>query len=53
MKLLNTVLAVTMITASHQLFSQTTNEKKAREIIEKAIQAEGGIKLTGNISSMN
>ena len=52
MKLLNTVLVVTMITASHQLFSQTGNEKKAREIIEKAIQAEGGKKLLSSIKTL-
>ncbi|MGE8512340.1 MAG: hypothetical protein ACN6N7_06505, partial [Chryseobacterium culicis] len=52
MKLLNTILAVTMIAASHPLFSQTSNEKKAQEIIEKAIQAEGGKKFLSSIKTL-
>jgi hypothetical protein len=42
MKLSNTIVVVSMIAASNLLFSQTSSENKAKEIIEKAIQAEGG-----------
>jgi hypothetical protein len=52
MKLSNTIVVVSMIAASNLLFSQTSSENKAKEIIEKAIQAEGGKKLLSSIKTL-
>lgn len=52
MKLSNTIVVVSMIASSNLLFSQTSSENKAKEIIEKAIQAEGGKKLLSSIKTL-
>lgn len=52
MKLFNLILVVSMITVSNHLFSQGSNQIKAHDIIEKAIQATGGKKLLNNIKTL-
>ncbi|PIF46234.1 hypothetical protein CLU96_3258 [Chryseobacterium sp. 52] len=52
MKLLTTILTVCSVITSSLVFSQSTNETKAKEIIEKAIKATGGKELLNSIKTL-
>jgi hypothetical protein len=52
MKLITTILTVCTVISSNFVFSQSTNETKGKEIIEKAVNAKGGKELLNSIKTL-
>lgn len=52
MKLITTILTVCTVISSIFVFSQSTNETKGKEIIEKAVKATGGKGLLNSIKTL-
>ncbi|HEX7869558.1 MAG TPA: hypothetical protein VF455_05525, partial [Chryseobacterium sp.] len=52
MKQITTAITFCLIIANNFVFSQTTEEIKGKEIIEKSINATGGKELLSNIKTL-